>query len=153
MPVDEYGANLKGIAARFLSAGVTPIVITPPPVNDQDGHFADGARSNERAGVYADAAVAAAKAAGVPFVDLYRRVQAVDGWRDVLMHPDGLHMSDAGNRFIHRAVLEAIAAAAPDATPEALPLAFPSYDRVDVARPGVTFDAVYGRHVEPAGSA
>lgn len=151
MPVDEYAANLKAIAARFRAAGVAPLIIAPPPVNDEDGHFADGARSNARAGEYAAAAVAAAREIGAPVVDLWTRVQEVPDWRNTIMHADGLHMSDAGNRFIHAAVMQAIAEAAPELAPAALPLHFPGYDRVDVARPALTFDAVYGRHVEPAG--
>lgn len=66
-------------------------------------------------------------------------------WRNTIMHPDGLHMSAAGNAFIFEAVTAIIASSHPALAPEALPLHFPSFDKVNVAAPGDTFDRVYGR--------
>jgi hypothetical protein len=77
VPLAEYTENLKTIIAKLRNAGVSNILLmTPPPVDDTNGKFPDGARSLARAGQYADAALGVAKALGLPSVDIWRGVQA-----------------------------------------------------------------------------
>lgn len=76
VPLEEYAHNLRTITTRLRAAGIAPLIVTPPPVNDQDGHFTEGARSNAHAGAYADAAVGVAKAMGLPHLDIWRKFQA-----------------------------------------------------------------------------
>ena len=81
MPIQEYTENLKNIVAKLRNSGISNILLmTPPPVDDTNGKFADGARSLARAGQYADAAIGVAKSLGLPYVDIWRGVQVRGGW-------------------------------------------------------------------------
>lgn len=75
VPLAEYAANIKAIASKLRAAGASVLIVTPPPVNDAGGRFADGARSNARAGAYAAAALGVARDMGLPAVDLHSAIQ------------------------------------------------------------------------------
>jgi hypothetical protein len=55
------------------------IIMTPPPVDDSQARYKDGHRSNERVKMYADAAIAVAKEAGLPYVDVFNGFQVGGG--------------------------------------------------------------------------
>jgi lysophospholipase L1-like esterase len=127
VPLDEFKANLRTIVAHFReqcpSAAI--LLITPPPVcheqriafqrqrfpNSPSGVLE---RTNENAGVYADAVANVAQELGLPCVNLWAELQAAapgDGWHVYLS--DGLHLSVAGNLQVAELVLAQIQASYP----------------------------------------
>ncbi|GBF95363.1 hypothetical protein Rsub_07791 [Raphidocelis subcapitata] len=151
VPVEEYSANLRAIIAKLRSAGMPRILLlTPPPVDDANNRWPDGARSRVRAGQYADAAVAVAQELGVPHFNMWHGIQEVDSWRTELMHPDGLHLSRAGNKFVFDAVTALIRDHYPELQPLSLPLHFPAYNRINPKQPAETFNQLMGAPKERA---
>lgn len=151
MPIDEFAANLKEMVHQVRAAGIVPIIMTPGPLVDH--RFPGGFRLNSRHGMYAAAAVAAAKEVGVQYVDLWTRIQQAPQWQTALMLPDGLHMNQAGHRFVRNAVLEAIGAAAPEMLSPALPIHFPRHNSIDFAHPERSFEPVLGRYIQASSAA
>lgn len=121
VPLDEYRANLRRIAAY---RGDGPVVfVAPPPVchaqrleyqRQRYGARATGVleRTNENAGRYASACRDVAKELRVPCLDLWSIMQDHDDWPKFLH--DGLHLSAAGNRFLAEHLVELIQTAFPE---------------------------------------
>jgi lysophospholipase L1-like esterase len=122
VPVDEYERNLKEMGVAVLGMtnrdGSAPrvTIIGPPPVDDdrwlaemrhkylQPGQDAATIQCNrllENVKLYNAAARSAAAFLKSPFVDLCAAILAEgDGWRQCLS--DGLHLSAAGSKVLHR---------------------------------------------------
>jgi isoamyl acetate esterase len=69
-----------------------------------------------------------ATAAGLPVVDLWTRLQAIENWP--LLLSDGLHLSPAGNQAVFTEVKRVLMAELPLIAPELLPLDMPWHDRI-----------------------
>lgn len=70
-------------------------------------------RTNAHAALYAAAASELGGAAGVPVLDLHALLQRQPGWQRELL-VDGLHFTPAGQAFVGRQVIGALADAFPD---------------------------------------
>lgn len=126
VPLDRYESNIGDIISLTRSnfgEGVGILLISPPPVchegrlRFQKEAYGDGAsakleRSLELSGTYARGAARVAREMGVPFLDLWTRIQFTpagverENWRDYLS--DGLHFSALGNEFVGAAILDVI---------------------------------------------
>jgi lysophospholipase L1-like esterase len=126
VPLGRYESNIGDIISLTrskLGEDVGIILISPPPVCQEGrlrfqkeayGVDASGKleRSLELSGTYTQGAARVAKEMGVPFLDLWTRMQFTqageerDNWRDFLS--DGLHFSALGNEFVGAAVLDVI---------------------------------------------
>jgi hypothetical protein len=81
-----FADNLDGIVAELVTAGVIPILSTIPPRTDDD-------KANARVSGYNMAAIAVAKARGVPLVNFWRALDG-PGMVDRGMEGDGIHPND-----------------------------------------------------------
>lgn len=108
VPLQEYSENLKDIARLLGSVGVPAdkvIFITPPPLHEEawqkecelKGFPLN--RLNAEAGLYAQACVQAAGQCGAASLDLWTLMQR-EGQDFSAFLSDGLHLSEAGNRFV-----------------------------------------------------
>lgn len=137
MPLDQYTANLRRIVQRLRDLGVPAVVlVTPPPVSEPHRllhvlatygvQLETAERTNAAAGQYAQACRALGAELGLPVVDLWARVQAVEGWAERLLC-DGLHLTPEGNAAVGAAVAEVVAATWPELRPEAMPWDVPEW--------------------------
>jgi lysophospholipase L1-like esterase len=153
---------LKQIVRHLVAAvgARRVLVVAPPPVHEParlahvlatyNVALEQPERTNEAAGRYAAAALAAAAEAGVPSLDLWSRLQEEEaGWEERLLS-DGLHLSPAGNARVGELVLEAVVKAWPELAAEALPMDAPTWD--ELAAVGDPAAAV-AAHVAAAGAA
>ncbi|XP_020099647.1 GDSL esterase/lipase At5g45920 isoform X2 [Ananas comosus] len=147
VPLDEYQRNLRSIHSflkeRWPSAVV--ILITPPPI-DEDGRlqypYTDGPsglpeRTNESAGAFAKACVAVAKELGVPYIDLWTKMQQFPDWEKSFLR-DGLHFTPRGNRVLFEEVVQALKGVG--LSLESLPVDLPLFSDVDPKDPLKSFD-------------
>lgn len=64
---------------KLKGSGISNIIIiTPPPVDEGNFRYKEGARTNQRLKKYAEAAVGVARGMGLPYVDLFNGFQV--GW-------------------------------------------------------------------------
>lgn len=145
VPIEEYSANLKAIAAALRAQGIKRLVfIGPPPVDESKPKWVNGTRTNKAVGRYTAAAAAVAKEEGAPFVNLFNGFQANKDWRSDLMDVDGGHLGPKGHVYLSQALLSAVRSAYPCAAPEALPLHFPDFMKIDSKEPSAGFKQLYG---------
>ena len=128
VPVQEYQSNLKILVDRIRSKyGCSKILlIGPPPVHHgqrlayqiqrygKEGATGKLERTLETAKTYSDACQAVAKAAELPFLNLYQGMLDEGGDDYGKYFYDGLHFSSTGHDFVGHAVVEAIAKAYPE---------------------------------------
>lgn len=165
VPLEEYRANLVKISEY---RGPRPLVfVSPPPVchgqrldyqKKRYGAQATGAleRTNENAGIYAQACVEVAAQLGRPCLDLWTLMQTREDWPKFLN--DGLHFSQEGNSFVAKHLVDVIEAAFPDftVTPDPHTGNFgtsgamstlrphaPWHDKIDHRQPSQSFDEVF----------
>ncbi|VAH99151.1 unnamed protein product [Triticum turgidum subsp. durum] len=105
------------------------LLITPPPV-DKDGRERCWLpeRTNEMAGVYAGKCIELAREMGVHCVDIWSKMQAVEGWQKLYLS-DGLHLTPEGNALVHKEVVGTLRGARLRA--EVMPLDFPHHSKID----------------------
>ena len=125
VPLDGYESNIGDIISLTQSnwEGVGILLISPPLVchegrlQFQKEAYGDGAsgkleRSLELSGIYARGATRVVREMGVPFLNLWTRMQLTpagverENWRDYLS--DGLHFSALGNEIVGAAILDVI---------------------------------------------
>ncbi|KAH9720244.1 GDSL esterase/lipase [Citrus sinensis] len=149
VPVEEYGDNLKIMVQHLkrLSPTMLVVLITPPPV-DEDGRmeyakslYGEKAmklpeRTNEMTGVYARQCIETAKDLGVPFIDLWSKMQETEGWQKKFLS-DGLHLTEEGNAVVHKEVVEVFSVAG--LSSEEMPYDFPHHSQIDAKNPEKTF--------------
>lgn len=129
VPLENYKNNIKSIhsIAKESCPNAKIIIICPPPVHHESrlrfqiekwGEKATGEleRTLEISGSYADAAQEVAKDLDVPFLNLWKEMQAErkDDWGEFLS--DGLHLSKEGNKFVGNRLVDLIQDAFPDLT-------------------------------------
>lgn len=148
VPIEEYKENLRKIVQHLKQCSPTMLVvlITPPPVDEEgrmeyarsvygDKAMKDPERTDEVTGNYANQCVALAKELGVPFVNLWSKMQESEGWQKYLS--DGLHLTQEGNAVVHKEVVQVFNQAglsAPD-----MPYDFPHHSKIDPKNPEKAF--------------
>jgi len=95
-------ANLEQMAAEVEAAGMTPVVVAPPPILTPGSELADA-----RAAELAQKLAASAASAERRFVDLYARFRARPDL-PTLYGDDGLHPNERGGVVIEAALREAL---------------------------------------------
>ncbi|KAL2936040.1 hypothetical protein RDABS01_019158 [Bienertia sinuspersici] len=94
VPTEEYKENLRKIVMHLKKCSSTMLVvlITPPPV-DEEGRmeyaqsvYGEKAmklpeRTNETAGEYANQCISLAKELGIPSINLWSKMQEIEGWQ------------------------------------------------------------------------
>jgi lysophospholipase L1-like esterase len=120
VPLETYKSNIKEIVALTKSnfgEDVKIILISPPPVC-HDGRLrfqkerykekATGTleRTLDLSGKYAAGAKEVASEVGIPFLNLWTKMQSSEDWRTFLS--DGLHLSASGNKFVGESLIEMI---------------------------------------------
>ncbi|OQR91569.1 hypothetical protein ACHHYP_04573 [Achlya hypogyna] len=118
VPLDEYGANLAAMVAAMNATFLAPafILVTPPAFDDASSW----PRRNARTGIYAQRCQEVAANLSVPVLDLWTPWQG----QQQTMLIDGLHLSPAGNDYVHSQLLALIRKDIPKLAPEALPIQF-----------------------------
>ncbi|KAG9449876.1 hypothetical protein H6P81_009841 [Aristolochia fimbriata] len=149
VPIEEYKENLGKIVHHLkeCSKTLSIILITPPPI-DESGRqeyarlsYGDNAaelpeRTNEMAGIYAEACCGVAKDLGVLSVDLWSKMQETEGWQKKFLS-DGLHLTPEGNAVVHCEVVRVLNDAGLCA-PE-MPYDFPHHSVIDPEKPHEAF--------------
>lgn len=126
IPLAQYKRNLKAMirTIRSHSPTTTPILITPPPIDD---NVRGPDRRFERTKLYAEACVRVAIELGVVYVDLHSAM--IRGIADCLC--DGLHLSKIGNKFVEVAVVGALERQVSHCSPSRLLHSFKKWDEID----------------------
>lgn len=149
VPVEEYKENLRKIVQHLkeCSPSMLVVLITPPPVDEEgrmeyarsvygDKAMKEPERTNEAAGNYANHCVALAKELGVPFINLWSKMQETEGWQRKYLS-DGLHLTPEGNAVVHKEVVRVFNQAGLSA-PE-MPYDFPHHSEIDSENPEKAF--------------
>mmetsp|Transcript_23052 Transcript_23052/g.49916 ORF Transcript_23052/g.49916 Transcript_23052/m.49916 type:complete len:272 (+) Transcript_23052:95-910(+) len=138
VPVETYKSNIEDIVSLTranFGHNVNIILISPPPVchegrlRFQKERYKDTAtgkleRTLELSGEYSEAAKEVANEMGLPFLDLWTKMQFTSSgerghWREFLS--DGLHLSATGNQFVGQSLIEIIDKLLPDVSVKPCP--------------------------------
>lgn len=149
VPVEEYKENLRKIVSHLKECSPTMLIvlITPPPISEEGRReFAQSVygektmelpeRTNEVTGVYAKKCLELAKELGLPSIDLWSKMQEIEGWQKKLLS-DGLHLTAEGNAVVHQEVVRVFNEAWFSA-PE-MPHDFPHHSVIDGNYPDKAF--------------
>ncbi|XP_057422033.1 GDSL esterase/lipase At5g62930-like isoform X2 [Lotus japonicus] len=93
-------------------------------------------RTNEAAGQYANACVEIAKEMGVPYINLWSKMQETDGWQTKFLR-DGLHLTPEGNAVVYQEVIKVFDEAGLSA--DKMPYDFPHHSKIDPKNPQSSF--------------
>lgn len=144
VPLDEYAANLATMVTFVRSYyGVTPLLLTPPPVTPT-AQAIPGGRTLDNVARYAAACVSVARNMDVPVIDVFSefithaRQHNGDGDLEHLF-ADGLHLSAEGNRLLYELVTAKIREIAPDLAHDRIKWFSPPWTEIDVTDPSNTF--------------
>jgi lysophospholipase L1-like esterase len=112
-PKDKYEAGLKDVIGRIQAAGGKVLLCTPSVI----GEKADGSNKNDaRLDEYAGISRAVAKETKVPVCDLrkaflaYLKEKNTDNKARGVLTTDGVHLNDAGNKFVAETILKSLGA-------------------------------------------
>ncbi|XP_058749369.1 GDSL esterase/lipase At5g62930-like [Vicia villosa] len=149
VPLPEYKQNLQKIINHLKSSSPAMLIvlITPPPVCEEGRRafaislYGDNApklseRTNEVTGQYAKACVETAKEMGVPYIDLWSKMQETDGWKKKFLW-DGLHLTVDGNQVVYQEVIKVFNEAGLSA--DKMPFDFPPHLKIDHKNPEIVF--------------
>ncbi|XP_071903769.1 GDSL esterase/lipase At5g62930 isoform X2 [Coffea arabica] len=148
VPVDEYKENLRRMVQHLKECCSTMLIvlITPPPV-DEEGRkeyaralYGEKAmklpeRTNETAGLYAEKCVELARELDLPSINLWSKMQEIDGWQKFLS--DGLHLTKDGNAVVYQEVVRVFSETWLPASK--MPYDFPHHSEIDPENPGKAF--------------
>ncbi|KAI3967893.1 hypothetical protein MKX01_027076 [Papaver californicum] len=148
VPVEEYKENLKKIVHHLkeLSPTILKVLITPPPIHEEGRRAffrASGEilelpeRTNEMAGIYAKNCLEVAREMGLPSIDLWSKMQEVDGWQTKFLS-DGLHLTPEGNAVVHKEVVRVFCEAG--FCPTEMPSDFPPHLEINENNPEEAFE-------------
>jgi lysophospholipase L1-like esterase len=140
VPLNEFTDNLKAmlslIQKEFPDCAL--ILITPPAIAEKNSWD----RTNERAGLYADACVDLGKRLNVPVCNVWAAMQP----EKESYLSDGLHLNANGNHCVYQLLSTLIAEHWPLLTPTALPFGYPDWK--DHLPPFESSSAPPERHVK-----
>ena len=91
VPLPEYIQNLKDMASRIASAGAWLVLVTPPPVDEQQVK----SRTNDNTAAYTQACIGVGQEMNVPVVNLFEALQKRPNWKKGCLL-DGLHLAAGG---------------------------------------------------------
>ncbi|XP_071902175.1 GDSL esterase/lipase At5g62930-like isoform X2 [Coffea arabica] len=123
------------------------VLITPPPV-DEEGRkeyaralYGEKAmklpeRTNETAGLYAEKCVELARELDLPSINLWSKMQEMDGWQKKFLR-DGLHLTEDGNAVVYQEVVRVFSETWLPASK--MPYDFPHHSEIDPENPGKAF--------------
>lgn len=144
VPVEEYRHNLAKMILYIREQGkmkITPILITPPPTDDdaadedaEKNGKPTGIRRNDVVQQYVAACVELAVQTRVPCVDLHTEMSSHAAWREYLS--DGVHLNSKGNAFVAEAVLRTIKKYVKPIDSDRLARSFPHWSEIDPDYPG-----------------
>ncbi|XP_027168263.1 GDSL esterase/lipase At5g62930 [Coffea eugenioides] len=149
VPVDEYKENLRRMVQHLKECCSTMLIvlITPPPV-DEEGRkeyaralYGEKAmklpeRTNETAGLYAEKCVELARELDLPSINLWSKMQEMDGWQKKFLS-DGLHLTKDGNAVVYQEVVRVFSETWLPASK--MPYDFPHHSEIDPENPGKAF--------------
>ncbi|PHT28576.1 GDSL esterase/lipase [Capsicum baccatum] len=112
VPIDEYKENLCKMTqhVKQYSPSVQIVMITPPPIDEAKrlevlragGRKIDVSdRTLEETGKYAKKVVELSKELGLPYIDLWSKMQQVEGWQKKFFY-DGVHFTPEGSGFLYK---------------------------------------------------
>ncbi|KAJ8440291.1 hypothetical protein Cgig2_012727 [Carnegiea gigantea] len=149
VPIKEYTENLRKIVEHLKKCSLTMLVvlITPPPVDEEgrmeyarsvygDEAMKEPERTNETAAIYAKQCVAVAEELGIPFINLWSKMQETEGWQRKFLS-DGLHLTPEGNAVVHKEVIRVFNKAGLVASE--MPYDFPHHSEIDSKNPEKAF--------------
>ncbi|KAL3642357.1 hypothetical protein CASFOL_013172 [Castilleja foliolosa] len=147
VPIEEYKDNLRKMVQHIknLSPNTLVVLITPPPVDKQGRRefarslYGDKAsklddRTNEVTGEYANVCVNLAQEIGVPSINLWSKMQEIDGWQRKFLS-DGLHLTPEGNAVVFQEVVKIF----DKVGFSDLPYDFPRHSEIDGENPEKAF--------------
>ncbi|KAI9153841.1 hypothetical protein LWI28_017378 [Acer negundo] len=144
VPLPEYIENMRKIALHLksLSAKTRIIIISPPPVNEQQiretlSHIIpDGSRTNEDCRIYSEACLKLCRELDVKAIDLWTAMQQRDDWLTACF-TDGIHLSSEGSKIVLKEILKILLEAEwkPSLYRKALPAEFAGDLFLDVDKP------------------
>ncbi|XP_074284382.1 GDSL esterase/lipase At5g62930-like isoform X2 [Silene latifolia] len=135
------------LSLRECSPSMLVVLITPPPV-DEEGRMeyarslygekamTQPERTNEASGKYATLCVSLAEELGVPYVNLWSKMQEADGWQRKYLN-DGLHLTPEGNAVVYKEVVQVFNQGGLSAS--AMPYDFPHHSEIDPENPEKAF--------------
>ncbi|XP_057415141.1 GDSL esterase/lipase At5g62930-like [Lotus japonicus] len=145
VPIEEYRQNLRKIVLHLktCSPSMLIVLITPPPISEEArlAHlrslYGENApelpeRTYEVIGQYAKACVEIAKEMGLPYINLWSKLQETDGWQKKFLR-DGLHLTPEGNAAVFQEVIKVFNEEGLCA--DKMPYDFPVYSEVDDKNP------------------
>ncbi|EEF39841.1 GDSL esterase/lipase At5g45920 [Ricinus communis] len=147
VPLQEYEQNLHAIFTFFKTRWPNTIVllITPPPIDEAarllypyvENLMGLPERTNEAAGAYAKACVAAAEKCGCPVIDIWTKMQQFPDWKKAYLR-DGLHLTQSGNKVVFNEVIEKLKEHG--LSPETMPVDLPLISDIDPNDPLKVFE-------------
>ncbi|XP_057422032.1 GDSL esterase/lipase At5g62930-like isoform X1 [Lotus japonicus] len=149
VPIEEYKENLRKMVQHLQICSPTMLIvlITQPPIYEEGRRayaislYGENARklperTNEAAGQYANACVEIAKEMGVPYINLWSKMQETDGWQTKFLR-DGLHLTPEGNAVVYQEVIKVFDEAGLSA--DKMPYDFPHHSKIDPKNPQSSF--------------
>ncbi len=109
VPLSEYRDNLTAMCQYLFGLGMpgsSVLLVTPPPVHDEDWEAMSGIHGNRtfaKAQQYASAVMEVGASLGVGVVNVFREIAKKKDFRECLM--DGLHLGDHGNEILAEMVI------------------------------------------------
>lgn len=149
VPVEEYKDNLRNILLHIkkCSPNIFLVLITPPPVDEAgrkqyaislygDKAMKQPERTNEVTGIYARTCVDLAAELGIPSIDLWTKMQEIEGWQTKCLS-DGLHLTEIGNKLVYQELQKIFSEKWHDAA--SMPSDFPHHSQIDGKHPEKAF--------------
>ena len=112
IPLDQYKINLKHMCHYLTEVGVAKqsiLLLTPPPVSDEDWAKISGVPGERKFSVakeYARAVCEVGSEEGVGVVDVFGEIGGRKDYRDHFT--DGLHLNERGNGMVAELVIKAL---------------------------------------------
>ena len=144
VPVDEYRHNLAKLILYIREQGnmkITPVLITPPPIDDEGANRdaeKEGRPLNTRtyAAVkkYVAACLELARQTKVPCINLHQVMESQPNFERFFN--DGFHFNSQGQEFVAKTILTAIRRTFRQFDPDTLDRVFPHWSEIDADNPG-----------------
>lgn len=129
--IKHYEENITEIIAfiKQHNSQVKLLLISPPPVLEQQLQEHNLLRSEKATELYAKSCIKVANQLQIPALDLWSvMMQSEHKTKDLLS--DGLHLSKLGNALLSQAFMDKISQTWPDLMPAELPNNAPLWDKI-----------------------
>lgn len=149
VPLREYADNLRKLANYVKSYRkldpILPVLVTPPPVQEEGQGDPVPSRLAARTKEYASACVAVARKLACPVIDLHSemisRLEEEFDTEDAVQKGleryliDGLHFTSTGNEVVAEMMLEMFRKEVPALSPDMVKRPFPPWREIDNSKP------------------